>query len=97
MKNNPNMNEFSAYQRYLGYDFTKDDSGNCLDIEKSIVNDSFVDLSSLKLKFTLPNFEEQQDNINFGVQNDSIYVTWINIYGYKPAPPKALLNFIIDK
>jgi hypothetical protein len=32
----------------------------------------------------------------YGGQNDTIYVSWLNVYGHKPCPPKAVFNYIID-
>jgi hypothetical protein len=56
------MNEISAFQRYLGYDFTTDDTEDFdLSVEKAIINNSLMDINSLKLKVTLPNIDNSPD------------------------------------
>jgi len=56
------MNEINAFQRYLGYDFTNDDPADFdLSVEKAIINNSLMDISSLKLKVTLPNIDDSPD------------------------------------
>ena len=56
-----------------------------------------MDISSLKLKVTLPNIDDSpEQNQIYGAQNDTIYVAWVNVYGHKPCPPKAVFNYIID-
>jgi hypothetical protein len=56
------MNEISAFQRYLGYDFTSEDPADFdLNIEKSLISHSLMDLSSLKLKVSLPNIDDSID------------------------------------
>ncbi len=31
------------------------------------------------------------------LNDDSIYVGWVNVHGHKPCPPKAVFNFILDQ
>ena len=92
------MVEMISFQRYLGYDFTDSDKADFdLDVEKSLITHSLVDLNSLKLKITLPNIDDAPDqSLAYGHQKDTIYVAWVNVYGHKPCPPKAVFNYIID-
>lgn len=56
-----------------------------------------MDISSLKLKVTLPNIDDAPDqSLTYGAQNDTIYVSWLNVYGHKPCPSKAVFNYVID-